>query len=412
VTVKSIARLGDIAEFKAGNTLPGGRDFTGQDGGFLLLKVGDMNLPGNERRIAASRLWTASAGPVASTCEPGCIVIPKRGGAISTNKKRTLQRPAILDPNLMGIQANPRFVDSRYLFQWFQALDLEQLISGSAVPQLNKKDLDPLEVPLPPLPEQHRIADILDNADAIRRKRKEVIALTEELLRSAFLKMFGDPVMNPKGWPVRPLQEVIAEFEAGWSANGEARQHEAGEYGVLKVSSVTSGVFRPEEHKAVAAAQVDRTLVTPKRGDLLFSRANTRELVAATCLVESDHPSLFLPDKLWRLCPHASVACTAFLRFLLAHQGIRGELTKTATGTSGSMLNVSMEKLRALRAPVPPLPEQKRFERMVWASLAMKKRQTAALESSEQLFAALVDRCFRGGLRFDSKNGQLSLFGT
>ncbi len=58
---------------------------------------------------------------------------------------------------------------------------------------------------MPPLPEQRRIADILDKADAVRRKRKGAIALAEELLRSAFLEMFGDPVTNPKGWPVKPL---------------------------------------------------------------------------------------------------------------------------------------------------------------------------------------------------------------
>ncbi len=256
--------------------------------------------------------------------------------------------------------------------------------------------LNALRIPLPPLPEQRRIADILDKADAIRRKRKEAIALTHELLRSAFLDMFGDPVANAKAWPVKALGDVIDHLDAGWSANGDARPRAEDEYGVLKVSAVTSGVFRPDEHKAVSANTIDRELVTPRRGDLLFSRANTRELVAATCLVDRDEPRLFLPDKLWRVAPRADAATAPYLRFLLAHDRFRSELTKTATGTSGSMLNVSMEKLRGLRGPFPPIDQQEKFAALVWKTLDAKAKYEAAHETTESLFNALVGRAFSG----------------
>jgi len=251
-----------------------------------------------------------------------------------------------------------------------------------------------LQIPVPPMSEQRRIADMLDMADAVRRKRKDAIGLTDDLLRGTFLEMFGDPVTNPKGWKVRFVGDVVERVEAGWSINGEPRSHVDGEYGVLKISAVTSGYFRPDEHKAVSRSVVDRDLITPRRGDLLFSRANTRELVAATCLVDDHYPSLFLPDKLWRLAPDPSTANPAFLRFLLAHDGFRSELTKTATGTSGSMLNVSMEKLRMLRAPIPPLALQENFDRIVWASLTMKRRQTHAMTHADSLFESLADGAF------------------
>ncbi len=281
--------------------------------------------------------------------------------------------------------------------------------AAGSMPKISGAKLKAMPVPLPSLFERRRIADILDKADAIRRKRKEAIALTEELLRSAFFEMFGDPVTNPKAWKVKPLGEVVERFEAGWSANGEARTHEPSEYGVLKISAVTSGFFRPDEHKAVAATDVDRELVTPRKGDLLFSRANTRELVAATCLVEEDHPRLFLPDKLWKVVPSAS-ATAPFLRFLLAHERQRMELTKTATGTSGSMLNISMVKLRALMVPVPPIAIQERFAEIVWASLASRRTLVLAAQCADDLFASLVDRAFRGELSGTAKK-QLELAG-
>ena len=81
-------------------------------------------------------------------------------------------------------------------------------ITGTAQPQITRDSLRRVSFRLPPVPEQRRIADILDKADAIRRKRKQAIAVTDQLLRSTFLEMFGDPVTNPKGWPVATIGEL------------------------------------------------------------------------------------------------------------------------------------------------------------------------------------------------------------
>lgn len=293
-------------------------------------------------------------------------------------------------------------VDRDYLFHFLRHPKTVQeavlRCAGANLPRISPRDLATLEIPIPPLVEQRRIADILDKTDGIRRKRSEAIALTEDLLRSAFLEMFGDPVTNSKKWPLKPLGDVLERLDAGWSANGDARVREDDEYGVLKVSAVTSGVFRPEEHKAVSASAIDRELVTPRAGDLLFSRANTRDLVAATCLVERDEPRLFLPDKLWRVVPRSKVSTSAYLRFLLAHDRFRSELTKTATGTSGSMLNVSMEKLRGLRGPFPPFELQEEFSTLVWKALKLKSQHETAHALADDLFNSLVARAFSGSL--------------
>lgn len=81
--------------------------------------------------------------------------------------------------------------------------------TGATIPHVSKDKLLDLEIPLPPLDEQRRIAAILDKTDAIRRKRQESIRLTEEFIRSTFLEMFGDPVTNPKGWKVKPLENLV-----------------------------------------------------------------------------------------------------------------------------------------------------------------------------------------------------------
>jgi type I restriction enzyme S subunit len=371
------------------------------DDGIPLIRVGDLDAEVIDRR-ALKRIAPAVDSSYSRSRLRGDEVLLACVGSIGT--------VALADETLAGcniaravarIRCGAR-IDRRFLAWYLRSPACQRYFLSEtrtvAQPTLNIRQIEQLVVPLPPPPEQRRIADILDKADAIRRKRKEAIALTEELLRSAFLEMFGDPVTNPKGWDVKPLGTVIDKLEAGWSANGESRRRLPTEYGVLKISAVTSGIFRPEEHKAVYAGVIDRELVTPKPGDLLFSRANTRELVAATCLVDREEPMLFLPDKIWRIVLKEEQANGPYLRFLLAHEQFRGELTKTATGTSGSMLNVSMEKLRSLRAPVPSFSLQQRFADFVWKTLRMRRRLETAGEESDRLFHSLVQRAFAGEL--------------
>ncbi|WP_299087975.1 restriction endonuclease subunit S [uncultured Microbacterium sp.] len=143
--------LGAVSRMYGGSSLPEGEPFVGQADGYLCLKVSDMNRRDNEAGIANSSSWSASPGSRASTAPAGAVVIPKRGGAIGTNKKMQLLRPAILDPNLMAIEADGSTLLPATLLAWFKTIDLKTIQSGSSVPQLNKQDLIPLEVPIPPL---------------------------------------------------------------------------------------------------------------------------------------------------------------------------------------------------------------------------------------------------------------------
>lgn len=180
--------LGDVCRFYAGNSLPEGEPFAGQLDGVLHIKVGDMNLPGNESVVSTSREWSPS-GAGGIIAPQGAILIPKRGGAIATNKKRVLGRPCALDPNLMAIGAGPE-LRQELLFQWFKLFDLSTITSGSAVPQLNKGDLSPLRIVVPPLDQQDRFAAIAQRVASIMNKQAIQLGdiesacrgLTDELL--------------------------------------------------------------------------------------------------------------------------------------------------------------------------------------------------------------------------------------
>jgi type I restriction enzyme, S subunit len=302
----------------------------------------------------------------------------------------------------LRLRTHPEKADPRWLFYWLSSPGGRAVLDAmnsttSGLRNLNRKLYLAQKIPLPSLPEQRRIAAILDKADAVRSKRQQTLDLADQFLRSAFLDMFGDPVTNPKGWPIRKLGTVLVGIEGGWSAKGEDRAPHPGEKAVLKISAVTSGVYKPEECKVVTDLG-GRDVIVPRIGDVLFSRANTRELVAATCLVDRDAPAVFLPDKLWRLVPHTDEIQGPYLRFALSTHSLRMLIRRRATGTSGSMLNVSMAKLRDIPIPLPDPTQQRRFGEVLEQQQSFARHTYDAAGGCESLASALTQRAFRGDL--------------
>jgi type I restriction enzyme S subunit len=158
----------------------------------LGVKVSDMNRPGNEVELHDAALIASVPLMVAEhrCAPPGTIIFPKRGAAIATNKKRIATTWTAFDPNVIGVVASDR-LDRRYLYHWFQSFDLRTITESGPTPQLNKKDLEPLLIPVPHcIEEQRGIAEILDEldekVDIHRRAKATLVALFESLMGKLF----------------------------------------------------------------------------------------------------------------------------------------------------------------------------------------------------------------------------------
>jgi len=130
------------------------------------IKVSDMNLPGNEIEFRSANLERRLSEKEAlkRTVPEDSIVFPKRGAAIATNKKRLTTGRTVLDPNLIAVMPSES-VNHRYLFHWFNTFDLKKITDPGPTPQLNKKDIAPLEFPMPSIEEQKAIAAAIDSAE-------------------------------------------------------------------------------------------------------------------------------------------------------------------------------------------------------------------------------------------------------
>jgi type I restriction enzyme S subunit len=325
------------------------------------------------------------------------VLVTCRGATCGT--VNLSQANAWINGNAMVVKPKKSNVDLHFLKHYLIAgVDLNIAITGAAQPQITRQTLSPIKIKLPPLAEQKRIAAILDKADEIRRKRQQTIAKLDQLAQSIFVEMFGDLTAKNGHWPYGCINDFVAGFESGKSlvANDEDSDSK---YKVLKVSAVTSLTFKPNECKSLPSGYLPPSSHFVKTGDLLFSRANTVDLIGATAFVYTTPNNLVLPDKLWRFVWHSPArAHPLFVRNLFQQIKFREQISKRSTGTSGSMKNISQNKVLSIPVSYPPLALQEQFANRIEKLEQLKADNLAALAKQTQLFASLQHQAFTGQL--------------
>ena len=251
---------------------------------------------------------------------------------------------------------------------------------------------------MPPLEEQKAIATFLDRETAkfdqlvqaqqhlielLREKRQAIIsrAVTKGVNSDVPMKPSGVAWLGdvPSHWEVKKIKRLAVSIEQGWSPQCEGIPAETeAEWGVLKVGCVNGGVFNSSENKLLPPALEPIPSLGVVRGDLLISRANTRELVGSAAVVQRDHPNLMLCDKLYRLRFNPRVAFPQFICRYLGSNAAREQIELDATGASASMVNIGQAAIMELSIPTPPVDEQVQ----IMASLDIELETFAALTAA------------------------------
>lgn len=276
-----------------------------------------------------------------------------------------------------------------------QHADILQRVSVAAhgTKKLESHILEGIQIPLPPLSEQRRIAGILYQADTIRAKRRQILAHLDTLTLSIFHDMFGNP---DEAAEIVPFGEV-AGLSGGRNLVADDVDTDS-PYRVLKISAVTSGKFKPKESKPLPKEYEPPSDHLVRRGDLLISRANTAELVGAVAYVDETPPNLALPDKIWRFEWRTTDRVPTFYHALFQTSSIRRRISRLSSGTSGSMKNISKAKLESMPLPNMPVVEQCIFADRIGHVNAHRTLVQRALDADNELFASLQSRAFRGEL--------------
>ncbi|USI29670.1 restriction endonuclease subunit S [Alteromonas macleodii] len=205
--------------------------------------------------------------------------------------------------------------------------------------------------------------------------------------------------MVPNGWKDGRVGDLLKGLESGVSVNGEDRPLSDGEKGVLKVSAVSYGHFNPNAVKAIIAPiELERAKTSPKKGQIIISRSNTEELVGASAYIEEEYPNLYLPDKLWQTVPKAN-SNMKWLSYVLASEHSRYLLSNLATGTSGSMKNITKGELLSLKIGIPQLPEQRKIAKILSTWDKAISATERLIDNSKQQKKALMQQLLTGKKR-------------
>jgi len=296
-----------------------------------------------------------------------------------------------------------RYLRSRYLM-YYVASPYFQLIkdkycTGATQKSLTNAGISEITIPLPSLEQQDRIIELLDEAGKLRELRAQAERRTAEFIPALFHQMFGDPVANSRKWKRQAFGELLDRIDSGWSPICQDRPPQSDEWGVVKLGAVTTCEYLDTETKAMLAETAPRSEFEIKVGDVLFSRKNTYELVAACAFVFKTRPKLMLSDLIFRFRFRADAQLDPiFLWGLLTERNKRKQIQAMAGGSAGSMPNISKGRLITLPIELPPLPLQKEFAERVKEIRALETAQTRSRARLDALFASLLDKAFKGEL--------------
>ncbi|OLS40828.1 restriction endonuclease subunit S [Bacillus sp. MRMR6] len=254
---------------------------------------------------------------------------------------------------------------------------------------LNWSDFERYEFNLPDIKEQDKLAELLWAATGTKEAYKKLLKLTDDLVKAQFVEMFGNPITNPHKWEMVELSHCLNDIESGKSLRCDNHSRINNNPAVLKLSAVTYGVFNPDENKALPEENLFSEKVEVKNGDLLFTRKNTYDLVGMCAYVYDTPPRLMMPDLIFRLNTK-DICNRIFLCQLINHDLFRNNIKELASGTAGSMPNISKKRLLKLRIPLPPLDKQKQFASFVNQSNESKIQLHQTISNLESTIKSLL----------------------
>ena len=301
---------------------------------------------------------------------------------------------ANITANLIRISPNRLKVNERYLWIYMRSPEfinsLNSASSSTTIKTIKAPDFKDILIPLPPIAEQKRIAEILDRTQSLISKRKEAIAKLDTLTQSIFIEMFGDPESILNLWTTQKLGSLL-EFLTSGSRGWASYYAESGDL-FLRIQNVRWDELLLDDIafvKAPISAEATRTKV--KAGDVLLSI--TADL-GRTAVVPEGISTAYINQHLAILRPKSIQS-----RFLSAYfASPSGRRQVQGRNQQGVKAGLNFDAIRSFLIPCPPLPLQKEFAQRVEAVEKLKATHHASLSELQALFASLQHRAFRGEL--------------
>jgi len=390
--------LGDIATIVGGSTPSRNREEY-WNGSIPWLTPTDLPMPGEgigEVSDTASKITEEGLAAISAQLLPvGTVLFSSR----ATIGKLGISRVPLATNQGFANFIPRKEVDAKYLAYCLLHFtnEIAALAGSTTFKEVTKTSLKKYRIPLPPLSEQRRIVEILDQADALRKKRAEAAAKAARILPALFYKMFGDPATNPKGWPVVIFRNVVGEH--GLISDGDwilsENMDNDGAVRLLQLADIGVGLFLDKSRKFITESKFNELKCTEvKKGDVLISRM--ADPIGRACIVPELPNRLITAVDVTIVRPDKSVARPEYIATLCNTSYFLERCALAASGTTRG--RITRRNLEKILIPMPPVDRQVQFAKYVRDISRFNSKKINLAEKIEDLFNNLLHRAFTGEL--------------
>jgi type I restriction enzyme S subunit len=301
----------------------------------------------------------------------------------------------ICSTDIIPILPDPIKLDKRYLYYYLRTpWMIETAVkacSGANLPRVDPKLLAKFKIPLPPLPVQRRIAGILDKAQALVANDRRTLAVYDQLAKSVFLELFGDPVRNERGWEVVEMDTVATKVTDGEHAT--PKRSDSG-YLLLSARNIQNRSLDVSDVDHVERDEFERIYrrCNPEQGDILISCSGS---IGRVTMVRTAEPFV-LVRSVALIKPNTKRIDANYLEQYLLTDHMQATMKNSAK--SSSQANLFTGPIKALPVMLPPLTKQLEWKKRIEAIDEQRATTEASLRRSEGLFGSLLQGAFKGEL--------------
>ncbi|MBC2451357.1 type I restriction endonuclease subunit S [Clostridium saccharobutylicum] len=300
--------------------------------------------------------------------------------------------------NLLCIRFNNEIILSKYAYYFLNTKRFKIQLPRITKKSVNQasfsiNDLKNLKIIIPPLEIQKKIINVLEKSEKALEKRMESIKLLDELVKSRFIEMFGDPALNPKGWEKGKIADIVIKTQYGTGSKADEKN---GEFKVLRMNNITyNGQWDFSSMKYVDLDEKEQEKYLVYKGEVLFNRTNSKELVGKTAVYKEEEPMAYA-GYLVKAIPNER-ANGEFISTYMNSKYIKSRLLNMAKNIVG-MANINAEEFKKIDVYIPPIELQNQFADFVKQVDKLKFEMQKSLEEMENNFNSLMQRAFKGEL--------------
>ena len=388
---KCIFKLNDICDISGGYAF---KSTIFKDNGIPIIRIGDIS--DNKINISETTVYINENIEKYKNfiISKGDILIALSGATTGKFGIYNYDEPSLLNQRVAKLFPK-KDVLNKYLYHYMNKLQdtIYNKALGCAQPNISPKEIGELEIYLPNINEQKAIVEVLDKSQKLMDKRKQQREALDELVKSKFIEMFGDPVSNPKGWEKGKIADIIIKTQYGTSNKAN---EENGQFKILRMGNITyNGQFDFSDMKYIDLTEDEQKKYLVYKGEVLFNRTNSKELVGKTAVYKENEPMAYA-GYLVKAIPNER-ATGEFIAAYMNTKYVKSKLLNMAKNIVG-MANINAEEFKKIDIYIPPIELQNEYIKFIEQVDKLKFEMEKSLKELEDNFNSLMQRAFKGEL--------------